>query len=104
MTEQCILDSHDEDAAPFRGTQAPAVRLEALMSFPAPNGLLDRSVNLDPLRWRDSSPGQAALETLDRCKPRQNPTCASLPQIRRDLARTWRLMLALQIAEALRMI
>jgi hypothetical protein len=38
MTEQRIPDSHHEDAAPLRGTRAPAV--EALMSFPAPIGLL----------------------------------------------------------------
>ena len=102
MTEQRIPDSHHEDAAPLRGTRAPAV--EALMSFPAPIGLLDRGVDLDSPPWWESSPGQALLDTLGRYKPRQNPTGASLPQIRRDLARAWRLMLALQIDEALRMI
>ena len=104
MTEQYIPDSHNEDVAALRSTQAPAVRLEALISFPAPIGLLDRGVDLDSPRWRESSPGQALLDTLGRYKPRQNPTGASLPQIRRDLARAWRLMLALQIDEALRMI
>ena len=53
MTEQLIADLHDEDAAPLRGTQAPVVRLEALMSFPAPIGLLDRGANLDSPRWRE---------------------------------------------------
>ena len=101
MTEQRIPDSHHEDAAPLRGTRAPAV--EALMSFPAPIGLLDWDVNLDPPRWREHSPGQALLDTLGRCKPRQ-PTGTSLPQFRHDLAQAWRLMLALQIDEALRMI
>ena len=56
MTEQCIPDLHDEDAAPLRGSQAPVVRLEALMPFTAPIGLLDRGVNLDSPRWRESSP------------------------------------------------
>ena len=104
MTEQCISDLDDEDVAPLRGTQAPAVRFEALMSLPAPTGLLDRDANLGPLWWREYSPGQGLLDTLGRYKPRQNPTGASLPQIRRDLVRAWRLMLALQIDEALRVI
>jgi ATP/maltotriose-dependent transcriptional regulator MalT len=104
MTEQYIPGSHNEDVAALRSTQAPAVRLEALISFPAPIGLLDRGVDLDSPRWWESSPGQALLDTLGRYKPRQNPTGASLPQIRRDLARAWRLMLALQIDEAVRMI
>jgi ATP/maltotriose-dependent transcriptional regulator MalT len=103
MTEQLIADFHDEEATALRGTQAPVVRLEALMSFPAPIGLLDRGANLDPLRWQESSPGQALLDPLDLCKPRENSTGDSL-QIRRDLARAWRLMLALQIDEALRMV
>jgi hypothetical protein len=68
MTEQRIPDSHHEDAAPLRGTRAPAV--EALMSFPAPIGLLDWDVNLDPPRWREHSPGQALLDTLGRRAPR----------------------------------
>jgi LuxR family maltose regulon positive regulatory protein len=72
--------------------------------FTAPNGLLDGGVNSDPLRWQESSPEEALLDTLGRYKPRQNPTGASLPQIRRGLARAWRLMLALQIDEALRVI
>jgi hypothetical protein len=47
---------------------------------------------------------EAVLDTLGRYKPRQNPTGASLPKIRRDLARARRLMLALQIDEAIRLI
>jgi hypothetical protein len=46
MTEQYIPGSHNEDVAALRSTQAPAVRLEALISFPAPIGLLDRGVDL----------------------------------------------------------
>ena len=37
---------------------------------------------------------------LWRCTTRQNLTGASLPQIRRSLARAWRLMLALRLSEA----
>ena len=54
MMEQCIADLHDEEATPLRGTQAPVVRFEKLMPFTAPIGLLDRGVNLDPPRWRES--------------------------------------------------
>jgi hypothetical protein len=104
MMEQGIPDSHGEDAAPLRGTQAPAARFETLVPFTAPIGLLDGGVNSDSPRWRESSPEEAVLDTLGRCKPRQNPTGTSAPKIRRNLARTWRLMLALQIDEALRMI
>src|SRR5579859_1399771 len=41
------------------------------------------------------------LEMLWRCTTRQNLTGASLSQIRRRLARAWRLMLALRSSEAL---
>src|SRR6202012_5483992 len=39
-------------------------------------------------------------EILWRCKTRQNLTGASLPQIRRRVARAWRLTLALRTSEA----
>ena len=104
MTDQCILNSHDEDAAPLRGSQAPIVRFETSVPFTAPIGRLDGGVNSDPLWWRESSPEEAVLDTLGQRKPRQNPTGTSVPIIRRDLARAWRLMLALQIDEALRMV
>ena len=95
MTEQGIPDSNDEFAAALRGSQAPVT---------APIGLFDAGVNSDPPRWRENSPEEAVLDTLCRYKPRQKPTDTSVPKIRRDLARTWRLVLALQIDEALRMI
>jgi ATP/maltotriose-dependent transcriptional regulator MalT len=104
MAEQCILDSHDQVAARLQGSQVPALRFAAVMPFPAPIGLLEGGVNLDSPRWREYSPDEAVLDTFGRCKPWQNPTGASLPKIRRDLARAWRLMLALQIDEALLMI
>jgi ATP/maltotriose-dependent transcriptional regulator MalT len=104
MTEQSTRDSHDEDAAPLRGSQAPAVRLEKLVPFTAPIGLLDGGVNSDWPRWRESSPEEAVVDALGRCEPRQNPTATSVSKIRCGLAQIWRLMLALQIDEALRMI
>jgi ATP/maltotriose-dependent transcriptional regulator MalT len=43
----------------------------------------------------------SAPDSLWRCRTRQNLTGASLPQIRRDLARAWRLVLAQRTTEAL---
>jgi DNA-binding CsgD family transcriptional regulator len=149
MMEQISMDLRDQDAVQLRGTQAPLVRFEKLLSFRAPTGLADGGANLSSARWRESSPEGAALdarpegpvldarleETLldarseevvldarpedavldarpedavldarGRCRPRQNPACDSLQKITRDLAQIWRLMLALRIDEALRMI
>jgi ATP/maltotriose-dependent transcriptional regulator MalT len=44
--------------------------------------------------------GPSTFETLWRCRTRENLTGASLPRIRRDLARAWRLVLALRANEA----
>jgi ATP/maltotriose-dependent transcriptional regulator MalT len=104
MLDQDIPDSHDEGTAPLRGPRAPVVGLEALVPFIAPIGLLDRGVHSDLPPWRESSPEEAVLDTLDRYRPRQNPAGTLLPQFRRDLARVWRLMLAMQIDEAVRVI
>ena len=101
MMEQCIPDSYDEDAVQFQGTQASVMRFETLAPFAARIGRLDGGVNYDPPGY---SSDEAMLDTLGRWKPQKNPTGISLLQIRRDLARAWRLMLALQIGEALRMI
>ena len=76
MIEQCILDSHDQDAARLQGSQVPALRFAAVMPFPAPIGLLEGGVNLDSSRWREYSPDEAVLDTFGRCKPWQNPTGA----------------------------
>jgi ATP/maltotriose-dependent transcriptional regulator MalT len=104
MTEQAIPDSHDDEAAPFRGSQASVVRFETLAAFTAPTGLLDGGVKLDPPRWHESSPEKAVLDTHGRCKSRQNQTGTSVAKIRRELAQIWRLMLALRIDEAVCMI
>ena len=104
MTEQRIPGFHDEDAAPFRGIQAPVVHSETLMPFLPPIGLLDGSVNSDSPRRREISPEEDVLDTLGRSRLRQTTAGTSLPKIVRDLARTWHLMLTLQIDEALRMV
>jgi hypothetical protein len=82
MMEQCTPYSHDEDTAPLQGSQEPIVRLETLVPFTAPIGLLDGGVNSDSPQWRESSPEEAVLDTLGRYKPRQDPTGTSLPHIR----------------------
>jgi ATP/maltotriose-dependent transcriptional regulator MalT len=48
----------------------------------------------------DIPPALRSLERLWRCSTRQNLTGASLPQIRRGLARAWRLVLAMRTNEA----
>jgi ATP/maltotriose-dependent transcriptional regulator MalT len=105
MTKQDIPDSHDDDDAPLRGSQAPVVGFETLAPFTAPVGLLDGGVNLDPPRRQESSPPEEApLDTHGRCKSRQNRTGTSVAETRRELAQIWRLMLALRIDDALRLI
>jgi ATP/maltotriose-dependent transcriptional regulator MalT len=104
MTEQDIPDSHDDDLAPFRGSQAPVVLFETLVPFTAPVGLLDGGVNLDPARWQESSPEEALYDTHGRCQSRHNRTGTSVAKIRRELVQIWRSMLALRIDEAVRMI
>jgi ATP/maltotriose-dependent transcriptional regulator MalT len=104
MMDQRIPDSHDEDATPPRGTRTPVVWSEALKPFLASIGLLDGDVSVDPaLRW-ECSLEEAMSDTLGRCKSWQATGGASLPKIRRDLARAWRSMLALQVDEALHIV
>jgi ATP/maltotriose-dependent transcriptional regulator MalT len=54
----------------------------------------------DPDRPSGRSRDASTPDSLWRCRTRQNLTGASLPQIRRGLARAWRLVLAQQMAEA----
>jgi ATP/maltotriose-dependent transcriptional regulator MalT len=104
MTEQRIPYLHDEDAELQWRMQAPVVRSGTFMPFLASIGLLDGGQHSDSPRRRQISPEEAVLDTLGRCKPRQTTAGTSLSKIRRDLARTWHLVLALQTDEALRMI
>jgi ATP/maltotriose-dependent transcriptional regulator MalT len=104
MTEQGTPDLRDEFAVPLWGSQAPVARFEKLVPFTAPIRLLDGGMNSGLPRRPEGSPKEAALDALGPSQSQQNPTNTSLPKIRRDLARTWRLMLALQIDEALLMV
>jgi ATP/maltotriose-dependent transcriptional regulator MalT len=80
-----------------RSLHAP-VRLAAFESAERPSGpiasLRDDMAPASPL-------DAPRLEVLWRCRTKQNLTGASLPQIRRGLARAWRLMLSLRSNEAL---
>jgi len=102
--EQGIPDLQDEEAAPCRGSQTPLLRFEKLVPFAAPIGLLDEPVHSDSRRWRESSPEETVLGAPGQYKRWQTTAGTPLPKIRRDLARAWRLMLALQIDEAFRMV
>jgi ATP/maltotriose-dependent transcriptional regulator MalT len=104
MMEQGIPNSHVEEAARLRGSQRPVVRFEKLVPFKASIGLLDGGANSDSPGWWASAPDEVVLDILGRHEPWQNPIGTSVLRIRRDLARAWRLMLALQIDEALRLI
>jgi ATP/maltotriose-dependent transcriptional regulator MalT len=79
-----------------------SVRLEAFESAERPSGpiasLRDDIAPAPPWTYKLEAP---PLEILWRCKTKQNLTGASLPRIRRGLARAWRLMLSLRTREAL---
>jgi ATP/maltotriose-dependent transcriptional regulator MalT len=62
--------------------------------FAAPNGETPMG-----LPW-ERAPGAPRGDIPWRCKTRQNLTDASLPWVRRDMARAWRLILALRMSEA----
>jgi ATP/maltotriose-dependent transcriptional regulator MalT len=101
MAEACISECRREDGVRPVGSQALLVQLETSIPFLSPLGLLDGAANAGaPAEPRRSS-GESVPDTLRRCRTRQNLTGASLPQIRRGLARAWRLMLASRIDDAL---
>ena len=104
MMSPCISDSHDKDSSPLLGSQAPVMRFETLVPFTASIGLLDGGMNSDLPWWRESPPEEAMFGTVGRSKPQQTTSGTSLPQIRRNLARAWRSILALHIDEAVRVI
>jgi ATP/maltotriose-dependent transcriptional regulator MalT len=102
MAKRRVPESHEVGAVTDGGSQEPVV--QASMPFPPSFGLLRRSANPGSLSGSRLSHEQSVLDTLRRCRTRQNLTGASLPQIRRNLARVWCLVLASQINEALRAI
>jgi ATP/maltotriose-dependent transcriptional regulator MalT len=98
MSEAGIPECHREDAFPIWAS--PLVQFERSTPFGAQCCVHNRGANQRLPAGRESSSGQSTLDLLWRCKTQQNLTGASLPQIRRSLARAWRLMLASQINEA----
>jgi ATP/maltotriose-dependent transcriptional regulator MalT len=96
MSEGGFREYHGEAVVPGLSL----VRAETSGPSPTSWAILDGEVDRGPASCRERSPGRSALDTLWRCKTQQNLTGASLPQIRRSLARAWRLMLASQINEA----
>jgi ATP/maltotriose-dependent transcriptional regulator MalT len=104
MKEEVTRDSYYDDAALFLGSQSPVARFGTLLPSTAPIGLVDGGVNSISPQWQESSSEEAVPNGLGQSKPWQTTTDASAPKIRRDLAQIRRLMLALQIDEALRLI
>ena len=80
-----------------RSLRAP-VHVEVLESVEPVSGAVASLRDHRPLAWPLAAP---RLEIMWRCRTRQNLTDASLPRIRRSLARAWRQMLALRTREAL---
>ena len=70
---------------------------ESLADLESPGVSPDEAPAMPP--W-EHLPAAPKGEILSRCKTRQNLTGASLPQIRRGVARAWRLTLALRTSEA----
>src|SRR5882757_10731837 len=101
MTDEAIAHPVDEAASPIWGEQAPLVPADAPSPLEVPFGVLDEGVPLDLPSGGGRFPGESAPDILWHCRTEQNLTGASLPQIRRSLARAWRFMSASQADEAL---
>src|ERR1700704_3051042 len=101
MTDETIARSVGEAASPIWGEQAPLVPADAPSPFELPFGVLDGGVPLDLPSEGERFPGELAPDILWHCRAEQNLTGASLPHIRRGLARAWRFMSASQVEEAL---
>jgi ATP/maltotriose-dependent transcriptional regulator MalT len=90
---------HGEELLLERAPPAWPARVERSVSGTGSVKILGTATALDQQSGRLR--GSSAPGGLWRCGTRQNLTGASLPQIRRGLARAWRLMLAQQMNEAL---
>ena len=101
MMEQITTDSHHANPSPLLGPRAYVVRFDKPPAIAPPIDIAGGSANTNPERWRESAPDNAMLDAPGRSGPPRNPVGASLTKIRRELAQIRRLMLALQIDEAL---
>jgi hypothetical protein len=95
MSEGGIPDCRGEDVFPI----SSFAQFDTAPPFAVPYDVHNGGANEQLASERECPPGSTS-DILWRCKTRQNLTGASLPQIRRDLARAWRLMLASQVNEA----
>jgi ATP/maltotriose-dependent transcriptional regulator MalT len=98
MAEEWVSDCDDNDATPTWDSRAPLAQLQTTSMS---SDVLDGGMNPSSSSQLERLPGQSSLEILWRCKTQQSLTGASLPQIKRGLARAWRLMLASRIDETL---
>jgi ATP/maltotriose-dependent transcriptional regulator MalT len=101
MADETFAESNGEAANPIWGEQAPLVPVDAPSPFAAAFDVLDGRVRSDSPSGSERFHGEADPDTFWHCRTEQNLTGASLPHIRRGLARAWRLMLASQVDEAL---
>src|SRR4051812_35970574 len=101
MTDEGIARYNGETANPILGEQAPLVPVDALSPFAPAFGVLDWRARTEPPSEGDRIPSSGSVtDTLWHCRTEQNLTSASLPQIRRGLARAWRFISTSQVDEA----
>jgi LuxR family maltose regulon positive regulatory protein len=101
MADETFAESGGETANPIWGEQAPLVPVDAPSPFAAAFDTLDGRLHPGSPPASERFHGESDPDILWRCRTEQNLTGASLPHIRRGLARAWRLMLASQVDEAL---
>lgn len=102
MTRWNFPVRRDEDALQISGLPERPGHFEGAKPRPGPIGIFNGGMALVPPSERSMDVSRPGI--LWRCRTRQNLTGASLPQIRRELACAWRLMLGQQIDEALRLV
>ena len=101
MTDETIAQSVSEAASPIWDEQAPLVPVDAPSPFQAPFRAFDGGLLFDSPAQSECFPGESAPDILWHCRTEANLTGASLPHIRRGLARAWRFMSTSQVDEAL---
>jgi ATP/maltotriose-dependent transcriptional regulator MalT len=101
MTNESFAQFDGEAASPIWGEQAPLVPVDVPSPFEVPFGVLAGGVPLDLPSEGERFPGESGPDILWRCRTEPNLTDASLPHIRRGLARAWRFVSASQVEEAL---
>lgn len=101
MMDEDIARSNGEAASAILREQVSLVPVDALSPFAPDFGGLDWRARADSPSAGECLPSESVTDTLWHCRTEQNLTSASLPQIRRGLARAWRFMSTSQVDEAL---